>query len=339
MRLDAACTPTFARHETFHPRYGWVKKAVEAASEDPHLFSDESAVVRLGVGKNMVRSIRFWGVAFKVLASRKSPGSRVAEAVPSVIGRTMFGDDGWDPYAEFPGTHWLLHWWLLAPPSSVPVWWLAFNEFPRVEFNDEQLEQFVIDRVRDWDPHSSSVKKDVACMLRMYADGQSSRAGFDDLLDCPTRELRLVAPTAEKGAFRFMIGARPTLPPAVAAFACLDFIARTDGSAQTVTISRLATEPGAPGRAFKLSETALLELLELAAQQHDEIEVASSAGIPQLAFRNDPADAGSELLRDHYRTLTGTSHLHFPGIARICGPGGSEPVSTIAELVNERVGA
>jgi hypothetical protein len=331
VRLDAACTPTFARHETFHPRYGWVKKAVEAATEDPHLFNDEEAVVRLGVGKNMVRSIRFWGMAFKVLSTYKAPGSRVPESVPSVIGRTMFGEGGWDPYAEHLGTHWLLHWWLLAPPSSVPVWWLAFNEFPGVEFNEEQLEQFVTDRVRDWGPHPSSVKKDVACMLRMYADGQSSRAGFDDLLDCPTRELRLVTPAAEKDTFRFMIGGRPTLPPAVAAFACLDFVARTDSSAQTVTISRLATEPGAPGRALKLSESALLELLELAAQDHEEIEVGSSAGIPQLSFRDDPADAGSELLRDHYRALTGTSHLLFPGTARICGPGGSEPARAAAD--------
>ena len=33
MRLDESCERVFARHETFHPRYGWLKKAVDAAIE------------------------------------------------------------------------------------------------------------------------------------------------------------------------------------------------------------------------------------------------------------------------------------------------------------------
>ena len=129
MRLDAVCEPVFARHETFHPRYGWIKKAVDAAISDPGLFNAEAAVVELGVGKNMVRSIRnFWGLAFQVLSPMKHSSSKTPLTVPSVIGRTMFADDGWDPYGEYPGTQWMLHWWLLARTSRVPVWWLAFNK-------------------------------------------------------------------------------------------------------------------------------------------------------------------------------------------------------------------
>jgi hypothetical protein len=199
VKFDTACEPVFARHETFQPRYGWVKKAVDAATKDPNLFNAEDAVVELGVGKNMVRSIRFWGLAFQVLAPTKEVSSRASLAVPSVIGRTMFADDGWDPYGEFAGTQWLLHWWLLAPKSHAPVWWLAFNEFPAVEFSLEQLEQFVLDRVRDCNPHASSVRKDVTCMLRMYSAGGASRAGFDDLIDCPFRDLQLLSTTEGRG--------------------------------------------------------------------------------------------------------------------------------------------
>ncbi|MCT7964099.1 DUF4007 family protein [Laspinema sp. D1] len=50
--------PVFARHETFHPRFGWLKKGFDKAKEDPGVFLAEDAPVRLGVGKNMVRSIR-----------------------------------------------------------------------------------------------------------------------------------------------------------------------------------------------------------------------------------------------------------------------------------------
>ena len=190
MKLDLVCKPYFARHETFHPRHGWVKKAVDGAATDPHLFNQDEAVVRLGIGKNMVRSLRFWGMALKVLAEVPRDTGRVPAIVPSSFGQAMFGGGGWDPYCELPGTLWLLHWSLLKPPSSAPVWWLAFNEFPAVEFTAEELEHFVSERTQDWSfTNESAIKKDVLCLLRMYASGQSKRASFEDLVDCPFREL------------------------------------------------------------------------------------------------------------------------------------------------------
>ena len=52
----------FAGHETFCLRYGWPKKAVDATQSDPLVFTRDEAVITLGVGKNMVRSIRHWGL-------------------------------------------------------------------------------------------------------------------------------------------------------------------------------------------------------------------------------------------------------------------------------------
>lgn len=48
----------FARHETFHPRFGWLKKGFDRAAIDSEVFLRPDAPVRLGVGKNMVRAIR-----------------------------------------------------------------------------------------------------------------------------------------------------------------------------------------------------------------------------------------------------------------------------------------
>lgn len=322
MRCDLACVPAFARHETFHPRYGWVKKAFDAAAADRNTFNADDAVVALGVGKNMVRSIRYWGLAYRVLAQTKDEGNRVPLATPSVMGNVMFSDGGWDPYGEYIDTHWLLHWWLLAPGSLAPVWWLAFNEFPAVEFGETQLEEYVADRVRDWaDPHPSSIQKDVSCLLRMYAGADTgARVAFDDQIDCPSRELGLIMPTSERGIYRFSLGSKPSLSPSVAAFACLDFLARTDAAARTVTISRLASEPGGPGKAFKLSESALSDLLGAASSIHDQIEITSHAGVPQLVLEDEAAAAATELLWDHYRSLAGA---RFPGAAVLAGERGS----------------
>ena len=55
--------PIFARHETFHPRFGWLKKGFDKAVENSAIFSEESASTALGVGKNMVKAIRYWSVS------------------------------------------------------------------------------------------------------------------------------------------------------------------------------------------------------------------------------------------------------------------------------------
>ncbi len=296
MRFEEACEAVFARHETFYPRYGWVKKAVDAASANSDLFNDEMAVVELGVGKNMVRSIRHWGLAYKMLAQEKEEGRRTPAIIDSTLGRAVFYDAGLDPYAESPATPWLLHWWLLAPPSLAPVWWLTFNEFPGVEFNEAQLTQFLLERCKDWNPLPAAIQKDVSCLLRMYAAGGAARMGFDDSIDCPSRELGLILPTSERGVFRFSIGEKPTLPALVVAYACLDFLARVEGEAKTVMVSRLATESGGPGRAFKITEPNLLNLLEIAETQIKEIHLSMSAGAPQLSIDGNIAEIGSRVL-------------------------------------------
>ena len=51
----------FSGHESFACRYAWLPKAYRELRTDPDAFADEDrAMVQLGVGKNMVRSIRFW---------------------------------------------------------------------------------------------------------------------------------------------------------------------------------------------------------------------------------------------------------------------------------------
>src|SRR5437879_10801917 len=62
----------FSGHETFPCRYAWLPKAYRALDGDPAgLSDDEQAMVDLGVGKNMVRAIRFWVQASGIAVSSK----------------------------------------------------------------------------------------------------------------------------------------------------------------------------------------------------------------------------------------------------------------------------
>lgn len=327
MRLSDAAEPVFARHETFHPRYGWFRKAYEATVDDCGAFTRKDATVELGVGKNMVKSIRFWGSAAKLIQDDSdSPNKRAPGVVPTEFGKCLFdSESGWDPFMEDPGTLWLLHWQLLAPPCLLPVWWVAFNQFHAVEFDATELEAACIagiDSAAEWSrPHPSSVHKDVTALVRAYAPAErSARTSIDDLLDCPLRELGLIAKSAATGRYRFTMGAKPALPSAVVAYAALDFAARTDPASKTALLSRLASEPGSPGRAFKLTEDELADALRAAAaESQDSLALASPAGAAQLAWKGDPETIGTELLGHYFDQFSSHDYSASPGSADASG--------------------
>lgn len=50
----------FSGHETFSFRYPWLKKGYDAVCDDGSVFLRDNAMTTLGLGKNMVRSIRHW---------------------------------------------------------------------------------------------------------------------------------------------------------------------------------------------------------------------------------------------------------------------------------------
>jgi len=54
---------TFSGHESFQCKSLWLKKGYDFMSQNKD-FNAADAVVDLGVGKNMVSSIRFWMKAF-----------------------------------------------------------------------------------------------------------------------------------------------------------------------------------------------------------------------------------------------------------------------------------
>ncbi|CAM3358232.1 DUF4007 domain-containing protein [Mycobacterium colombiense] len=304
MTLEQAATPMFANHQTFHPRFGWIKKGYDAAASDPNIFNEQSAPVELGVGKNMVEAIRFWSFATKVIARRPHPDRpRQSVYTPTHIGRALLDDRcGFDPYLEDPVTLWILHWQAISERSVLPVWRLAFNDFGAVEFTDAELLQFCTDEIAatTWSqPMKSSLQKDVDCLLRMYSRRETQgRQTLDDLLDSPFRELGLVRPSPgpNKNAYRMVIGNKATLPSTAITYACLDYLSRGGEGSRTISLTRLTADPGSPGRVMKLTEQDIADAIDESASVVGHLGLARPAGSRQMAVSATPADVALEVL-------------------------------------------
>ena len=152
----------FSGHETFHCKHFWLKKGYDFVF-DNNSFKDDDAVVKLGVGKNMVSSIQFWMNAFGLL--------EVDEI--SEFANNLFNDDGYDCFLEDEGSIWLLHFKLLSKNYS-SIYRLTFNDFRKTrissEFTSRQLEDFIGKYLLKEGVSFSekSIENDVKVLIRNY---------------------------------------------------------------------------------------------------------------------------------------------------------------------------
>ena len=59
----------FGRNETFFLKYNWTYKALHAVNQNKDFLSLPNSYLDLGVGKNMLSSIRYWLGAYQILDS------------------------------------------------------------------------------------------------------------------------------------------------------------------------------------------------------------------------------------------------------------------------------
>ena len=151
----------FSGHETFYCKSLWLKKGYDFLCERNN-FNQDDAVVRLGVGKNMVASIRFWLKAFGL----------TVEDNPTDIANIVLHNDG-DPFLEDTNTLWLLHYLLVSNKIS-SLYNLLFVEYQREkkELDRELLQNFVKRRCNVPEQknvyNENTVKKDIGVLLHNY---------------------------------------------------------------------------------------------------------------------------------------------------------------------------
>ena len=311
-RNDKAATPpklSFSGHETFVFRHSWLKKAADAVTEDPEIFTQDSAMVTLGVGKNMVRSIRHWGLATGVLAEEaKSRGTRLAV---TDFGRMVLGASGFDPYMEDPSTLWLLHWNLLKQEQRCTTWHYIFNSFPSAEFTKGTLTQFVLDEARRAAPGDlaeNSIRRDVEVFLRSYvgaADMRGTGLG-EDAFDCPLSELGLIEARQGSDLYHLQRSPKPTLADYAFVYALCDFWNRVPNAQQTLAFSEIAYRKGSPGTVFRLDENSIADRLErLDALTKGRLVYTETVGLRQV-YKHADMEL-KELLEENY-AQTGEFH-------------------------------
>ena len=310
----------FARHETFCPRYGWLKKGYDRVagynghSDDPRIFDAEDAIERLGVGKNMVRSMRFWCMAFKVIESdnlAEGDPIRIGGPMkPTDFGQNLLSETGWDPFLEDPASLWLLHWKLFTHPVMASAWAMSINLNIPGAFTINDLGRMISDQKNNTPElkrmADSSFQKDASCFVRMYAAASagSTRQGSEEI-ECPFTQLGLLAPGDSPQQHYFNTDDKPELPDLIFLAACFEYAALDDRQVNTISLNRLTYGVNSPGMVFKLSESDVGNRIERSINNLDGVIFTESYGNRQLQFEVPPMTLAEDALRNHYKTDMG----------------------------------
>jgi hypothetical protein len=295
--------PIFARHQTFHPRFGWLKKGFDKALADNKVFSKETAPVVLGVGKNMVKAIKYWSIAFNVVQEIRVDGKYLHK--PSPFAEKLLKDDGWDPFLENPSSLWLLHWNLFKFPCYAPAWYFTFNGLNRIDFSADDLlysmKEYKNRQFPDSNIQDSSLTKDINCLLRMYVEKTGPKTLKEDSLDCPFTQLGIINAYTDSKRFTFNFGSKQTLPPDIIVSSCLEYAASFQNDSKFISLSRLLYDAGSPGQAFKLTESSLSEAIEAMVKKYNGLYLTDTAGMIQFAYDDDPLKVSERILDSYYK--------------------------------------
>lgn len=257
----------FSGHETFPFRYAWLPKAAEAVNEDPDVFSDEErAMVRLGLGKNMVRALKFWVQVTGIAAS----GGRADRTLTLTdLGRSLFirhqRRSPFDPFLEDINTLWLLHWQISTCPEHLLAWNFLLFERPTSEFTKSEVVSILFQKAQDVSRKATEVTlaQHFDVFLHTYVPTTARKGEVqEDNLDSPLTELSLLARSGERrgqdgrreAIYAFSNEHKPEISDQLFYY-CLDsFWTRHHNEEKTLPLRQVQIGNGGPGLAFRLPE-------------------------------------------------------------------------------------
>ncbi len=266
----------FSGHESFPCKTLWLKKGYDFVVKG-HDFNNPDAVITLGVGKNMVNSIRYWLRVFGVTEKDQ----------PAWLGQYLFDDaQGKDKYMEDIATLWLLHFNLVFNQEAT-----LYNMFfcglqrERVRFEREQVITYVKLRMAEAGKmtlfNANTVKKDVGVLLQNYTLPRKPQTNedFSSLLI----DLDLIRQNGEGKGYYINVDGKRAVTSEIFLYALLRLKDREGDN----TISFEAIQDSI-GLAFCMQDHETIAMLKQLADKYSQyVTYSDVAGIKQVQFTDE----------------------------------------------------
>lgn len=156
------------KHGSFYLRSGWGTKIIQAVKADDMIFTpanEQEAVDRIGLGRVMIKALRYWADVSGLTAEEKVQGGIAERRMP------LFDLlEANDRYFQKPGSLLLLHRNIALNEENATAWYWAFNEFDKQSFTKEEfvdgLHYFLA--VNEMSIKKAAVDKEFNCFKNTY---------------------------------------------------------------------------------------------------------------------------------------------------------------------------
>ena len=267
------------RSETFYIREGWIEKILMSYRNDSKgVFSKKMGSLNLGIGSNMVKSLKYWVDACGLVIFNKD-----------VIELTHIGSliNTNDPYMETLFSWGLIHYQLAKNKENAPVFYAFFNHpsWKNISRKDsvQDFEDYFLDEGYS-DINTQSLQKDIATLISSYYNDDNEDKTPEQNISCPLARLGLLTKKS-RDCFEKKNIAIENIDYRLL-YICLkerykdDFFNTEDAM----------TEEESPALVFNIDRDVFLTLI-LQMKKENLIDLNRTAGLNTVYFKSEKSDA------------------------------------------------
>lgn len=275
----------FSGHNKFHCKQQWLLKGFNNQN-----FTDTAnSIITLGVGKNMVSSVKFWLEAFDITEKNKLTD----------FSHLIFSTEkGLDPYLENEGTLWLLQ-YKLCSKKYATIFHILFSEYfedkVNYDFSESNVIKYLSNRLesKGEKPISeNTLISDFMVLIRTYCLSNELK-NIEEKFDAPLLELNLID---KKGNHKYTINKiHRSIPLHILGYCILDSF-KDDSNASI----RLESIRKTIGNYFCITNECLEDLLSQLQDISNVFVYTDYAGIATLDIKNNSLELRNKLLKEFY---------------------------------------
>ena len=288
----------FGGHQSFHLRDQWLYKGIYWTNQSSQILlsnkkNTEKAMQKMGVGKNMVDSIRYWLTATKLI-KLSNTGFTLTNTASEILKK--------DPYFELDGTLFLIHYLLVTNAEEATAWHWFFNHFSANEFEKESLENAFSAYIQiktNKKIKDTTLDKDLNCLLRMYQSiTWTGKKSPETENPSPFTKYGWIEKKGEKYI-------RSTLNiddfnEHIFAYILYIFWTKHLGRPETIKLEDLSNKENSPGRVFHFSLEEMNDLIDISSKKQDYLDYSRTGGY----FIIQPHEANlKKALNNYYKEM------------------------------------
>ncbi|MEH7073820.1 DUF4007 family protein [Neobacillus drentensis] len=276
----------YGQHQSFYLRDRWLNKAIRHLFEDSRFFYDKQAFEKIGLGKNMVQSLRYWSIATGVVEEIFNDERKKTHLITE-FGKIIYK---YDKFIKFQDSAAIIHYQMCKQKEPSTAWYWFFNEFKETIRSKENITQEFINWVKEHEnkPFSNnSLKKDIDCLIKLYTSGQSN-VDPEEVIQSPLSKLGILED--RKGIIYKQNLTISQIGLTALMYVLLDH--KNTHKIETVSVESIVVDPGLWGKVFNMSRASIVNALtELSLMSESPIHFVRTNNLDLIRIPNiDPID-------------------------------------------------